>query len=67
MEFKFKKGDKVIINLSNMFTTTFCGSVQAQTSEASKITDSRVHANGRNQYKVKGYSGWWYEDNLIKA
>jgi hypothetical protein len=50
-----------------MFATTFCGSVSAQTSESSKITDCRVHANGRNQYKVKGYSGWWYEENLIKA
>ena len=64
---KFKKGDKVFINLSNMFATSFCGSINAQTSEASKITDCRVHPNGRNQYKVKGYSGWWFEENLIKA
>lgn len=65
--FKFKKGDKVLIKISNMFGMTFCGTVQAQTSEPSKITDTRVHANGRPQYKVKGYSGWWFEENLIKA
>ena len=63
----FKKGDKVLIKFSNMFTSTFYGAVTAMTSEPSKITDCRVHASGRNQYKVKGYSGWWNEDNLIKA
>ena len=67
MEFKFKKGDKVLINLSNMFVSTFCGTVTAQTSEPCKIADTRVHANGRSQYKLKGYSGWWNEENLIKV
>lgn len=64
---KFKKGDRVLIKISNMFSMTFCGSATTQTSEPSKITACKVHANGRNQYKVKGYSGWWFEDNLIKA
>lgn len=65
--FKFKKGDMVLIQISNMFSMTFCGMATAQTSEPSKITDIRVHANGRPQYKLKGYSGWWFEENLIKA
>ena len=64
---KFKKGDKVLIKFSNMFMSTFCGTVTAQTSEPSKITDCRVHADGRNQYKIKGFTGWWFEDNLVKA
>lgn len=63
MDFKFKKGDKVNIAIGNIFTGAFGGPVNTSTTELSKITDCRVH-NGENQYKVKGFIGWWNEDNL---
>lgn len=64
--FKFNKGDKVLITVGNMFTAAFGGLVNTSTTEPSKITDYRVH-NGAAQYKVKGFTGWWNEDNLVKA
>lgn len=66
MEFKFKKGDKVIITIGNMFTAAFGGLVNTSTTEPSKITDCRVH-NNENQYKVKGFTGWWPEHSLRLA
>lgn len=62
---KFKKGDKVIINLGAMFTNTFGGPIDNSTSEPTIITDCRIY-NGNNQYKVKGYVGWWNETALTK-
>lgn len=61
--FKFKKGDKVVIETGKMFTAAFGGPVNTSTTEPSKITDYREH-NGTNQYKVKGYTGWWNESDL---
>lgn len=63
---KFKKGDKVIITIGNMFTAAFGGLVNTSTTEPSKITDCRVH-NGVAQYKVKGFTGWWNEECLQEA
>ena len=61
--FKFKKGDKVVIETGKMFTATFGGPVNTTTTEPSEITDCREH--GRTaQYKVKGFTGWWDESNL---
>ena len=49
-----------------MFTATFGGPTNTTTTELSKITDCREH-NGTNQYKVKGYTGWWDEKNLTEV
>lgn len=64
--FKFKKGDKVVITTGKMFTAIFGGPVNTSTTEPSKITDCREH-NGIIQYKVKGFTGWWNENNLQEA
>ena len=64
--FKFKKGDTVVIETGKMFTATFGGPVNTSTTEPSKITDCREY-NGTNQYKVKGYTGWWDEKNLTEV
>ena len=64
--FKFKKGDKVVIETGKMFTAAFGGPVNTSTTEPSKIMDCREH-NGTNQYKVKGFTGWWDESNLMEV
>ena len=64
--FKFNKGDRVVISIGNMFTAAFGGLVNTSTTEPSKVTDCRFY-NGENQYKVKGFTGWWSEPNLALA
>ena len=64
--FKFKKGDKVVIETGKMFTAAFGGPVNTSTTEPSKIMDCREH-NSTNQYKVKGFTGWWDESNLMEV
>lgn len=61
--FKFKKGDKVVIEIGKMFITTFGGPVNTTTTEPSEINDCREHC-GTAQYKVKGFTGWWDESSL---
>ena len=69
MEFKFKIGDKVHIKFTEMFSTLFCAPGFGTTSSAlgGVITDSRVHPDGKNQYKIKGFTGWWDEVTLQEA
>lgn len=62
---KFKKGEKVVINIGNIFNNTFGGPIDNSTSESTIITDCRTY-NGNNQYKVKRYIGWWNESDLTK-
>lgn len=62
---KFKKGDKVVINLGNMFTNIFGGLIDNSISEPTVITDCRIY-KGNNQYKVKRYIGWWNETDFTK-
>ena len=63
--FKFKKGDKVVIETGKMFASVFLygGFASTTTTEPSKITACREH-NGINQYKVKGFTCWADEKNL---
>lgn len=62
---KFKKGDKIIIKIGSMFTSSFDGPIDNSNSEPSVIRDCRVY-KGKNQYKIKGYVGWWDEDYIEK-
>jgi len=64
MEFKFNKGDRVCITYGSAF-----GSVAAYINAmavGSVITDRRVGVD-ENEYKLKGYIGWWHESNLVAA
>lgn len=61
--FKFKKGDTVVITTGNIITSIFGGPANTVTTDPSKIMDCREHS-GTNQYKVKGFTGWWDEKDL---
>ena len=66
MEFKFKIGDKVYIKYTDMFSTLFGAPGFGAPSPAlgGVITDRRVHRDGKNQYMIKGFTGWWDEVTL---
>ena len=61
--FKFKKGDTVVITTGNIITSIFGGPANTVTTDPRKITGCREH-EGVNQYKVKGFTGWWDEKDL---
>lgn len=61
--FKFKKGDKVHVKFTEMFSTCFGAGVPGP-GICSEITDCRVHPDGKNQYKIKSFTGWWDEVTL---
>ena len=66
--FKFKKGDKVQVKFVEMFSSAFGGSSFYTTEGAGYvITDRRVHPDGKNQYKLKSFTGWWDECTLEPA
>ena len=68
MEFKFKKGDKVHVKFTEMFSTFFGSSLfNTDPGICSEITGRRVHPDGKNQYKLKGFTGWWDEVTLQEA
>ena len=64
--FKFKKGDKVHVKFTEMFSTCFGGGFTTGPGICSEITDCRVHPDGKNQYKIKCFTGWWDECTLSK-
>lgn len=61
--FKFKKGDTVVITTGNIITSIFGGPANTVTTTPSKITGCREYG-GVTQYKVKGFTGWWNENDL---
>lgn len=63
MEFKFKIGDKVHVKFTEMFSVCF-GAGVPNPGICSEITDCRVHPDGKNQYKIKCFTGWWDEVTL---
>lgn len=65
-DFKFKKGDKVHVKFTEMFSACFgSNSFNADPGICSEVTDSRKHLDGKNQYKLKGFTGWWDEVTLV--
>lgn len=65
MEFKFNKGDKVHVKFTEMFSTCFGSNpFNADPGIYSEVTDTRKHPDGKNQYKLKGFIGWWDEVTL---
>ena len=69
MEFKFKKGTQVHIKFTEMFSVYFGGASETANHSdiGGVITDCRVHPDGKNQYKIKGFTGWWDEVTLQEA
>lgn len=67
MEYKFKLGDMVHVKFTEMFSTCFGGVCQNDPGINSKITDRRVHPEGKSQYKLRGFTGWWDECTLSKV
>lgn len=63
MNFKFKIGDKVHVKFTEMFSACF-GTGIASPGINRTITDRRVHPDGKNQYKLRGFTGWWDEVTL---
>lgn len=66
MNYKFNKGTQVQIKFTDMFSAFFGGGGFGNASSAigGVITDCRVHPDGKNQYKIKGFTGWWDEVTL---
>lgn len=62
--FKFKKGDEVHVKFSEMFSRIFGSGAQTDSSLDSKIIDCRKHPDGKAQYKLQAYTGWWDECTL---
>jgi len=69
MNYKFKKGTQVQIKFTDMFSAIFGsgGFGNASSAIGGKITDRRVHPDGKNQYKINGFTGWWDESTLQEA
>ena len=67
MNFKFKKGDKVHVKYTDMLSTYFGGGLSVGPGICSEITDCRVHPDGKHQYKIKSFTGWWDECTLELA
>lgn len=65
MLFKFKKGTHVQIKFTDKFAAFFGGGGFGLASSAigGTITDLREY-DGKPQYKVSGFTGWWAEDLL---
>lgn len=66
MDFKFKKGSQVHIKFTEMFSSYFGGvsGIAKHDGLGGVVTDCRVHSDGKNQYKIKGFTGWWDEVTL---
>ncbi len=67
MTYKFKKGQKVHVKFGEMFSATFQGpEVPTTQGPGLPITDRRIY-RGEPEYKIKFFSGWWPERNLVEA
>ena len=68
MEFKFKKGDRVHVKFTEMFSACFGSNpFNSDPGIGSEVTDRRQHPDGKYQYKLKGFTGWWDECTLEHA
>lgn len=63
MNFKFKIGDKIHVKFTEMFSNCF-GTGIASPGINRIVIDRRVHPDGKNQYKLRGFTGWWDEVTL---
>jgi hypothetical protein len=67
MEFKFKKGQKVHVRFGEIFSSSFGGTpVYTTAGPGLPITDRRIN-QGEPEYKVKFFTGWWKEKNLLEV
>ena len=67
MEFKFKKGDLVHVMFGEMYSEVFRGGPAPTTKGPGlPITDRRLN-KGEPEYKIKFFSGWWKEKNLMEV
>lgn len=67
MEFKFKKGQRVHLLFGEMYSEIFRGpEVPTTKGPGLPITDRRIN-QGEPEYKVKFFTGWWKEKNLLEV
>ena len=67
MNYKFKKGDLVHVRFEEMFSSSFGGTpVYTTAGPGLPVTDRRLN-QGEPEYKIKFFSGWWPERNLVEV
>ena len=64
MEFKFKKGQKVHVRFGEIFSSSFGGTGLYT---AGPGLPGPKNQSGEPEYKVKFFTGWWKEKNLLEV